>query len=105
MSDRSKTLRETIEKDEAGVLERWIDKQLAAPSFRSDRISKTELAEQTLQRIGVRQGGPRRHHHAIRPQAADQEKQEQDRQAIQAQAHRYGHRRQAGETPHHGERG
>jgi rsbT co-antagonist protein RsbR len=45
MSDRSKTLRETIEKDEAGVLERWIDKQLAAPSFRSDRISKTELAE------------------------------------------------------------
>jgi len=45
MSDRSKTLRETIEKDEAGILERWIDKQLAAPSFRSDRISKTELAE------------------------------------------------------------
>ena len=45
MSDRSKTLRETIDKDEAGILERWIDKQLAAPSFRSDRISKTELAE------------------------------------------------------------
>ncbi len=45
MSDRSKTLQETIEKDEAGILERWIDKQLAAPSFRSDRISKTELAE------------------------------------------------------------
>ena len=45
MSDRSKTLRETIEEDEAGILERWIDKQLAAPSFRSDRISKTELAE------------------------------------------------------------
>ena len=45
MSDRSKTLRETIEKDEAGILERWIDKQLAASSFRSDRISKTELAE------------------------------------------------------------
>jgi rsbT co-antagonist protein RsbR len=45
MSDRSKTLRETIERDEAGILERWIDKQLAAPSFRSDRISRTELAE------------------------------------------------------------
>ena len=45
MSDRSKTLRETIDKDEAGILERWIDKQLTAPSFRSDRISKTELAE------------------------------------------------------------
>jgi rsbT co-antagonist protein RsbR len=45
MSDRSQTLRETIEKDEAGILQRWIDKQLAAPSFRSDRISKTELTE------------------------------------------------------------
>jgi rsbT co-antagonist protein RsbR len=45
MSDRSKTLRETIEKDEAGIVERWIDKQLAASSFRSDRISKIELAE------------------------------------------------------------
>ena len=53
MSDRSKTLRETIEKDEAGILERWIDKQLAAPSFRSDRISKTELAEHSRRFLGT----------------------------------------------------
>ena len=45
MSDRSQTLRDTIEKDEAGVVQRWIEKQLASPSFRSDRISKTELSE------------------------------------------------------------
>ncbi len=45
MSDRSHTLRETIERDEAGIVQRWIDKQLAAPGFRSDRISKTELSE------------------------------------------------------------
>ena len=52
MSDRSKTLQETIEKDEAGILERWIDKQLAAPSFRSDRISKTELTEHSRRFLG-----------------------------------------------------
>jgi rsbT co-antagonist protein RsbR len=45
MSDRSHTLRETIERDEAGIVQRWIDKQLAAPGFRSDRISRTELSE------------------------------------------------------------
>ena len=33
--------------DEAGIVQRWIDRQLAAPSFRSDRISKTELTEQS----------------------------------------------------------
>ena len=45
MNDRSNALRETIEKDEAGIVQRWLDKQLAAASFRSDRISKTELSE------------------------------------------------------------
>ena len=45
MSDRANALRETIERDEAGIVQRCIDKQLAAPSLRSDRISKTELSE------------------------------------------------------------
>jgi len=45
MSDRSQALRDTIDRDEAGLVQRWIDKQLASPTFRSDRISKTELAE------------------------------------------------------------
>ena len=45
MSDRSNVLRETIERDETGIVQRWIDKQLAASSFRSDRISRTELSE------------------------------------------------------------
>jgi rsbT co-antagonist protein RsbR len=45
MSDRSQALRDTIERDEPGLVQQWIDKQLAAPTFRSDRISKTELGE------------------------------------------------------------
>ena len=53
MSDRSHTLRETIERDEAGIVQRWIDKQLAAPSFRSDRISKTELTEHSRRFLNV----------------------------------------------------
>ena len=47
MSDRTQMLRDTIERDETGIVQRWIDRQLAAPSFRSDRISKTELSEQS----------------------------------------------------------
>lgn len=45
MSDRSQALRDTIDRDEAGTVQRWLERQLASPSFRSDRISKTELAE------------------------------------------------------------
>ena len=45
MSDRLNVLREIIERDEAGIVQRWLDKQLAASNFRSDRISKTELSE------------------------------------------------------------
>jgi rsbT co-antagonist protein RsbR len=45
MSDRSQALHEIIDRNEAGIVQRWIDRQLAASTFRSDRISKTEVAE------------------------------------------------------------
>jgi rsbT co-antagonist protein RsbR len=45
MSDPSNVLRDTIDRDETGIVQRWIDRQLAASTFRSDRISRTELSE------------------------------------------------------------
>jgi rsbT co-antagonist protein RsbR len=53
MSDPPNPLREAIERDEAGVVQRWLEKQLSAPSFRSDRISRTELAEQSKRFVGL----------------------------------------------------
>jgi rsbT co-antagonist protein RsbR len=53
MSDRPNALRAAIEKDETGLLQRWLDKQLSAANFRSDRISRTELSEQSTRFIGL----------------------------------------------------
>ena len=53
MSDRSHALHESIDRDEDGIIQRWIEKQLAATTFRSDRISKTELTEQSRRFIGA----------------------------------------------------
>ena len=53
MSDPPNPLREAIERDEAAVVQRWLEKQLGAPGFRSDRISRTELAEQSKRFIGL----------------------------------------------------
>jgi rsbT co-antagonist protein RsbR len=53
MSDRSQALRDTIDRDEAGIVQRWIDRQLASSTFRPDRISKTELSEQSRRFLTV----------------------------------------------------
>jgi rsbT co-antagonist protein RsbR len=45
MSDSSKMLRDIIDKHEADIVQTWIERQLAASSFRADRISRTELTE------------------------------------------------------------
>jgi rsbT co-antagonist protein RsbR len=45
MSQRRNILNEVLEADGGAVAQRWIDVQVAATTFRSDRISKTELAE------------------------------------------------------------
>jgi rsbT co-antagonist protein RsbR len=53
MSDRSNLLREALERDEATILQRWLDRQLAGTSLRADRISKTELSEQGKRFLGL----------------------------------------------------
>ncbi len=35
-----------VSRNEADIVQRWLDRQLASSSFRSDRISKSELTEQ-----------------------------------------------------------
>ncbi len=45
MSQRRNILNEVLEADGAGIAQRWIEVQVAATTFRADRISKTELAE------------------------------------------------------------
>jgi rsbT co-antagonist protein RsbR len=40
-------LNETLQADEAGILQRWVDQQLNAAGFRSDRVSRSEVVEQS----------------------------------------------------------
>jgi rsbT co-antagonist protein RsbR len=40
------TLHEILQRDEEALLETWIDQQVSAPGFRSDRIDRPELAGQ-----------------------------------------------------------
>ena len=40
-------LHDLVSKNEAGILQRWVDRQLAAVSYRGDRIGKVELSEQS----------------------------------------------------------
>jgi rsbT co-antagonist protein RsbR len=47
MRESLKPLTELLETDEAGVLRRWTENQLGSAGFRPDRISQTELNEQT----------------------------------------------------------
>ena len=45
MSERANALREILEREETALIEQWVDRQLSSSAFRSDRISKTEIAE------------------------------------------------------------
>jgi rsbT co-antagonist protein RsbR len=47
MSDRRNVLYEVLDKDDNSILQRWIDTQLATSTFRADRMTKVELAEQS----------------------------------------------------------
>ena len=42
-----------LQEDEAGILQRWIERQLGAPGFRSDRLSGAQLAEQSRRFLTV----------------------------------------------------
>ena len=46
MSEQS-VLHDLVAKNEAEMLQRWVDRQVAAASYRSDRISKVELSDQS----------------------------------------------------------
>jgi rsbT co-antagonist protein RsbR len=46
MNEQS-VLHDLVSRNEAGILQRWIERQLGASSFRSDRISKAELSDQS----------------------------------------------------------
>ena len=47
MAQQDHILSDLLERDEAGLVQRWIEAQLAAPSFRGDRIGRVELTEQS----------------------------------------------------------
>jgi len=46
MNEQS-VLHDLVSRNEAEILQRWVDRQLAAGTFRADRISKVELSEQS----------------------------------------------------------
>jgi rsbT co-antagonist protein RsbR len=46
MNEQS-VLHDLVTKHEAEILQRWVDRQLGATNYRSDRISKVELADQS----------------------------------------------------------
>ena len=46
MNEQS-VLQDLVSKNEAEILQRWIERQLGASSFRSDRISKLEVSDQS----------------------------------------------------------
>ena len=46
-------LRQTLDRDEAGIVQRWIDGQLSSAGFRGDRISRAELGEQSRRFIAL----------------------------------------------------
>ena len=47
MAQDTNLLRHLLEQDGAGIVQRWIESQLASAGFRGDRISRAELAEQS----------------------------------------------------------
>ena len=52
MNEQS-VLHDLVTKNEAEILQRWIDRQLAATSYRADRISKVELSDQSRRFLGL----------------------------------------------------
>jgi rsbT co-antagonist protein RsbR len=47
MAEAANTLKDVLQQDEAGIVQRWIDSQLNAAAFRADRISRAEVTEQS----------------------------------------------------------
>jgi len=46
-------LHDLVSRNEGDIVQRWLDRQFASSSFRSDRISKSELTEQARRFLGL----------------------------------------------------
>ena len=46
-SDGANPLNDVLQADEAGILQQWIDGQISAAGFRSDRITRQEVSDQS----------------------------------------------------------
>ena len=53
MTERRNILNEVLATDEDGILQKWIANQVESPSFRSDRITRTELTEHSRRFLGL----------------------------------------------------
>jgi rsbT co-antagonist protein RsbR len=51
--DNTAALSSLLKADEEGILTAWVDQQLAAATFRSDRISRKEVAEESRRFLGL----------------------------------------------------
>ena len=52
MNEQS-VLHDLVARNEAEILQRWVERQLAATSYRADRISKMELSDQSRRFLGL----------------------------------------------------
>ena len=50
-------LSDILQQDEAGLVQRWVDRQLSSPGFRSDRTSRAQVAEQSRRFLSVLREG------------------------------------------------
>jgi rsbT co-antagonist protein RsbR len=48
-----KALQDVLANDDGAILARWIEHQIAAPGFRSDRISRKEIADESHRFLGL----------------------------------------------------
>ena len=55
--DAATTLNEVLQQDAETILTRWVDQQVNAPGFRSDRISRAEIQEQSRQFLSAMMAG------------------------------------------------
>mgnify|MGYP003581215246 CR=1 FL=1 len=53
MDQRRSALDEALDTEAAEIVNRWIDAQVAAPSFRPDRISRAELSDHSQRFVAL----------------------------------------------------
>src|SRR5918996_2689129 len=51
--DSGIALQELLQQDEAAILQSWVDAQVTAPGFRSDRLTRNELTDQSRRLLAL----------------------------------------------------